>query len=74
MNPVLVIWMDTTVQHGWIEDAEDAKPSRCETLGFIVKETEEFITLGQTRCEEQGVCNLTCIPAGMVVDIIDIEI
>lgn len=72
MKPVLVVWLDTTVQHGWVEDPQNATPSRCETLGFIVKETEEMITLAQTCCEEQGVCNLTCIPAGMVVDIKDL--
>lgn len=74
MKPVIVTWLDTTVEHGWVDSPDKLEPSHCSTMGYVVKETKEFITVAQTKCEDNEGCNLTCIPAGMILEILDLTL
>ena len=47
---VLVRWLDSSSQHGWLSEDEISKePVLCETLGFLVKESADHIVVALNR-------------------------
>ena len=69
MTPELVSWIDTSSGHpGWQEDV-DLPPQPVVTVGFIVKETGEYLVLCQSmydQDEPEYYDSLISIPKGCV--------
>lgn len=77
VKSVKVEWVDScTSNQNWflLSDKLDEDIIRITTYGFLIQETDEFITIAQNYGEEpEQVCNLILIPKGCVKSIIDIK-
>lgn len=75
MRLVLVKWIDAvTDNHGWrpLEQVRKGVPSRCQTVGWIIKQTKTYITLVATLGEDDCDGDIT-IPIGMIKEIIPLS-
>ncbi len=43
-----VIWEDACGRSGWHDAQEEYKLSRCETVGYLIKESRKVISLAQS--------------------------
>ena len=49
-----VQWADATAVGSWVsEDDETVTVDICETIGYLVKETNDFISIAATRSEDK---------------------
>lgn len=72
MKLVLVKWVDAvTDNHGWrpVEDIKKTTPSKCQSVGFVLKQTTTCIVLASSLGEADCDGDIT-IPMGMVKEII----
>lgn len=46
-----VEWLDSTGMHGWRDLKENVslEPDHCMTVGFVIKETDDYLTLLQSH-------------------------
>ena len=51
-------WLDSQSYHGWQDDS-DYSLAICQSVGFIVKETKEFIALATSTNEEESNATIT---------------
>jgi len=73
---VLVIWDDAVSGHGWeaIQDI-DSKPHEIHTVGYMVKQTKEAVTLVMSLDHENDYQNCTfVVPKGMIKEIKKLKI
>ena len=70
MKIVLVEWWDSCSQGAnWIHraDAKNLCPSHCVTMGIVLNETPDFITLaGSNSTPNFNVSDVTSIPHGCI--------
>lgn len=63
---VYIKWVDScsTADHPWClkESAEDIKPVKCESAGIVVNETQDFITIANSKTDEGQYAGIMCIP------------
>lgn len=72
MKLVLVKWVDAvTYDHGWraMTEVRQNVPSKCQTVGWILRQTKSHITLVNSTGEADCDGDMT-IPMGMVKEII----
>jgi hypothetical protein len=65
---VLVVWVDpTSGTHGWkdLKDVAAIKPPVANSVGWIVNETDEFLTLISHQSEDE-VDGEVCIPRACI--------
>lgn len=78
IDPKMFKWLDITSQsEPWmsVEDALDMKPAVMLSVGWIVKETPEYITIASTLdMEEELVGDVNCIPRKTIMEIIPIRL
>jgi len=75
MKIVLVKWVDAvTEDHGWrkITDVKLGKPEKCESVGWLIKQTKEHVILVSSRGGQDCDGDIT-IPIGMIKEIIPLE-
>ena len=69
---MMVKWLDITSQsEPWIslEEAKSMKPAVMVSLGWIIKETPDFITFASTvDTEEELVGDVNCIPRLVILE------
>lgn len=69
---VRVIWLDAT-EHpsGWYsyEEAKEEKPAICQSIGWIVEMTDEFITLAADKGSHEECGRMITLPLGMIEEI-----
>lgn len=54
MKILFVSWIDAKANIGWIDkDSEDLGIDQCSSVGFLVKETEEYLSLAAAVSGEQ---------------------
>jgi hypothetical protein len=56
-DAVLIDWVDAAANNGWVTEPEletTTIPCTCQSLGFLVKETDESITLALSRTTTKG--------------------
>lgn len=73
---VSVKWEDATGVSRWQsrEYAEALIPYQCESVGWIIKDTKDVLTLAATRDLVEGQLNdVNLIPKAMVREIIDLN-
>lgn len=74
---VIVTWVDpTSGTHGWKDraDVEKLKPWRCRSVGWIVVDDGETLTIVSTISNTDGdVDGEVCIPRACVLDIAEIK-
>lgn len=61
---VLIEWLDSKGiinQWEYLDDVESMKPTICHSIGFILEETEQYITIAQSVSDTQ-VLGRTTIP------------
>jgi hypothetical protein len=64
MKPVLIEWIDSkSISNRWeyVDELPSTKPSRCVSLGFLLKENKEYKTIVQS-CGAQTVMGIMTIP------------
>lgn len=67
---VLVEWIDSFGSHAWIPriDAMETKPSKCYSVGYLLKEDENYIVLSQSYDPQvENVGNVLSIPVKVVI-------
>lgn len=62
-----VSWIDSSTSGGWADPGDCASlvahvMAPCESLGYIVSETDDVLILAQSLDSEQNPCNLIGIP------------
>lgn len=72
---VLIDWKDSVKNSDWtlMEDV-DEKPVNCISIGFLLKETDDYVTIAQNYgLEPEQVCNLITIPKCSIKNIMEIK-
>lgn len=65
MKLALITWLDAMGGDGWIslQDLKLEKPCEHNSVGFIVNETEDFITISMSyEIDEENMGAWLCIP------------
>lgn len=63
---MLVNWLDSAVFRGWRSDGESFLSEPCESLGYVVADTEGELTLAGSRSASQW-CQIITIPKVAIV-------
>ena len=59
---IYVEWLDATTKSGWHETS-DCGLLKCHTLGFLMDETDDFITVAATHVpDDSGMISSNTIP------------
>lgn len=72
---VIIEWVDSVRASDWayVEDV-DEKPMDCISVGFLLKETEDSVTIAQNYgLKPEQVCNLMTIPKRSIRSIKEIK-
>ena len=75
MKIVVIDWVDSVRAFDWtlMEDV-DEKPVNCTSVGFLLKETDDYVTIAQNYgLEPEQVCNLITIPKCSIRNIREIK-
>lgn len=73
MNPedlVLITWIDAATEgHGWrpLDRIKSQMPPTVLSVGWIVKETSEYVTIISSYMDNDNVDGDTVIPVGMII-------
>ena len=72
---VFVRWSDAHHASGWTRDTPDNKPTPCVTVGIILAEDEEAVTVCCSISEEDDPqhCGQMTIPKVCIVSMIEID-
>ncbi len=64
MKLVKIDWVDSATIDGWVsvDYAEGFNPSECETVGWVVKKTAEYITVTASKSDTVNYSQLMTIP------------
>lgn len=67
---VRVRWEDITghQKDTWIED-EDIKTIVCDTVGYVVKQSDRHLIVSQMATDDQSYGEVTAIPRGVILQI-----
>ena len=60
----LIDWIDSCSRSGWHDDTTN-RASRCQSIGFVVAEDDQAVTLALSRASEDGMapwCDAITIP------------
>lgn len=69
MKPKLISinWVDSAVTMGWFyEDYSDLNPSFITTIGFLVKETDDSISVSTSLSEHGRFVDILTIPKAVI--------
>ena len=66
LKGVSIIWEDATARAGWHE-VDETSLVQILTLGYVVKETEGFITVATSVCSDGGLIASNTIPKGWII-------
>ena len=75
MKAVKIFWKDSLSSSSWelMKDAKEVKPVCVTSYGFVIDETEDYVTIAQNYgVEPEQVCNTMCIPRCSITSIVDI--
>ncbi len=52
----IIDWIDSASENGWVasNDLGIANIAKCQSVGYLVKETKEHITLAQNRSKDES--------------------
>ena len=67
-NWAVVEWVDSSNAGGWRDEGESFEPVMCRSIGVILKETDEYITLAQTVGDDGKYANIVTIPLVAVTE------
>ena len=73
MKPVIVEWVDITSYNGWnddIFDDEDNLLYKFNTIGFIIKQTDNMLVISDTYPE---IGSVVAYPIGCVLSITELK-
>lgn len=71
-RPIYVEWIDSSTRHGWQEPKTDWD-LRCWTLGFLVSESDESVTVSSTVEAGGNVCDQITIPRAAITLLQDVS-
>ncbi len=75
MKKVLVVWVDTGVIHGWLEtESNNDCIAYCKSLGFLIKENDEGVTICFGISDQGLVMEKKTIPRGCIKAIKELRI
>ncbi len=74
MKKVIVEWFDSNVLHGWQYGEYDAELALCETLGFIIEETDSKLVLAQTVSGYGAHMGVTVIAKGCIKSVREMRV
>lgn len=64
-----IVWDDAVSNDGWVDVGVDATPERIVSRGWLIKETDTYITLAGAIYQRHGdtIGSTQTIPVGMIV-------
>ncbi len=65
---VRVKWTDAAGYHGWQSLDFRPGPAPCETIGYLVERTDEYITVAHTMSDE-GMADVVVIPKRCLISV-----
>lgn len=64
---IYVEWDDACTSAGWFDpETEDMTPVNIKSLGFLIKETKDYITVSPGNAETGRSCSYLTIPKGWI--------
>lgn len=69
---VMVRWTDTGGVHGWAARQERLKEvglAECVTVGFVLEDTDQYLTLTESLSDDDHVGCTTCIPKSAIMTV-----
>jgi hypothetical protein len=70
---ILIEWNDTVGQGPiWEEIADNLKPAKCRTVGFVLFKNRQYITVCGSKADD-NVSDRTVIPRGCISEIVVLE-
>ena len=68
---VEIAWQDAQIIRGWqdLDEIRDFRPANIVSVGFLIKNTPEYVTIMQSFDHEDGGADALCIPAPWVCSI-----
>lgn len=80
LDLVKIRWIDSACSNSWwtleseTEEIEKIKPIGITSVGYIIKESDVFISLAQNYGENpEQFCNVITIPKGCVIETVVLE-
>lgn len=80
IKAVKVVWLDAESSYSWTDITKIKDPGECHTLGYLVKETDDFLHVSATIAEvldegdkEIHVNNTIAIPKAWIKEIYEIK-
>ena len=72
---VLVSWVDAARYEGWFSDEETSKmePKAIHSVGFLIRETPEYVALAASSTEDDHVGDVLTIPRGLISAIVHLR-
>jgi len=75
MKKVLIEWNDTGVIHGWLcQESNGDSIAHCESVGFLIKENDEGITICFGISDQGLVMEKKTIPRGCIKSIKELRL
>jgi hypothetical protein len=59
---IYLVWLDSSNQHGWVYDTVVPQAKVIESVGFVVAQSDEAITITSGRSDSGGVVSPLNIP------------
>ncbi len=62
MKVVLIDWVDSCFEHGWFKDDYKFDISICQSVGIVIQDSKEFITITQSKSDRDNISDTITIP------------
>lgn len=66
---VVVSWRDAYSRSAWTPAPATLGPMPCLTVGFLVEDEKEYITVAQSWSTDDGIGDRTSIPRGCITSV-----
>lgn len=70
---VRVRWLDSASHLGWQSHAEDHEVSTVESIGWLVKESKEQLTITHSFSDNRDVMDALSIPRGCILKVMKLK-
>ena len=71
---LLVEWNDTVTVGDWFGSVEEIIPSTVHVVGWLIRDTKEFIVLSSMKSSAGMHSSICCIPKGCIVTHKELEV
>lgn len=59
---VSVLWVDSSLQDGQVDHHNYPKPEKITSVGYLIEETDEYVTIARDGMNSGDFRGLLCVP------------